>query len=87
MKVKFKELMSAIEFIRNNLKQEDIQIESCDRTSTVEFSGYDKDDNLIKEFESLRQASRELNIDTGSISKCCRGICYKYVNGFIFKYL
>jgi group I intron endonuclease len=48
---------------------------------------YDKDDNLIKEFESLRQASRELNIDTGSISKCCRGICYKYVNGFIFKYL
>lgn len=47
---------------------------------------YDLKNNLIKEFESLREASRQLNIDCGSISKCCRGIKYESVNGFVFKY-
>ena len=48
---------------------------------------YDLENNLIQEFESLREASRQLNIDCGSISKCCRGITYKSINGFIFKCL
>lgn len=48
---------------------------------------YDLEDNLIQEFESLRDASRQLNIDCGSISKACRGIRYKSINGFVFKYL
>jgi group I intron endonuclease len=47
---------------------------------------YDLENNLIQEFESLREASRQLNIDCGSISKCCRGIRYESINGFIFKY-
>ena len=48
---------------------------------------YDLENNLIQEFESAREASRQLNIDCGSISKCCRGIRYKSIDGFIFKYL
>ena len=48
---------------------------------------YDLENNLIQEFESLREASRQLNIDCGSISKCCRGIRYESINGFVFKYL
>ena len=47
---------------------------------------YDLENNLIQEFESLREASRQLNIDCGSISKCCRGIRYESINGFVFKY-
>lgn len=48
---------------------------------------YDLENNLIQEFESLREASRQLDIDCGSISKCCRGIRYESINGFMFKYL
>lgn len=48
---------------------------------------YDKEGNLLNEFESAREASRQLNLDCGSISKCCRGLgYYKSVGGFIFKY-
>ena len=47
---------------------------------------YNLENNLIQEFESLREASRQLNIDCGSISKCCRGIKYESINGFVFKY-
>jgi group I intron endonuclease len=48
---------------------------------------YDLEKNLIQEFESAREASRQLNIDCGVISKCCRGINYKSTHGFIFKYI
>ena len=46
---------------------------------------YDLENNLIQEFESLREASRQLNIDCGSISKCCRGK-NKSAGGYIWKY-
>ena len=46
---------------------------------------YDLENNLIQEFESLREASRQLNIDCGSISKCCRGKI-KSAGGYIWKY-
>ena len=46
---------------------------------------YDLENNLIQEFESLREASRQLNIDCGSISKCCRGKI-KSEGGYIWKY-
>ncbi len=50
---------------------------------------YDLDGNLIREFENIRQASRELfgvNYSIGSISQCCKGRYGQY-KGFIWKYL
>jgi group I intron endonuclease len=47
---------------------------------------YDLENNLIQEFESAREASRQLNIDCGSISKCCRNK-QKQCSGFTFKYI
>lgn len=48
---------------------------------------YDLKNNLIKEFQSARDASRQLSIDCSCISKCCRGISYNSIKGFIFKYI
>jgi group I intron endonuclease len=47
---------------------------------------YDLENNLIQEFESAREASRQLNIDCGSISKCCRNK-QKQCSEFTFKYI
>ena len=41
---------------------------------------------LKQQFESAREASRQLNIDCGSISKCCRNK-QKQCGGFTFKYI
>ena len=47
---------------------------------------YDKEGkNIIKEFNSINDASRELNINCNSISACCRGITLQ-TNGYHFKY-
>ncbi len=50
---------------------------------------YDLDGNLIKEFENIRQASKELfdvSYSIGSILQCCKGRYGQY-KGFIWKYL
>ncbi len=47
---------------------------------------YDKEGkNIIKEFKSISDASIELNIDSSSISACCRGVTIQ-TKGFHFKY-
>lgn len=46
---------------------------------------YDKNENFITEYESIRQAGRENNMDDAIISRCCRGK-YKTSGGFIWKY-
>lgn len=46
---------------------------------------YDKDNNLIKEWTSSKNASVELNIDTSSITACCRGRL-RTAGGYIWKY-
>lgn len=47
---------------------------------------YDKEGKyIIKEFKSISDASRELNIDSSSISACCREITIQ-THGFHFKY-
>ena len=47
---------------------------------------YDKEGkNIIKEFNSINDASRELNINCSSISACCRGITLQ-TNCYHFKY-
>ena len=47
---------------------------------------YDKQSNLIKIWDSIKEASTELNIDSSAITKCCKGKKYKTVGGFIWKY-
>ncbi len=50
---------------------------------------YDLDGNLIREFENIRQASKEvfgISYSIGSISQCCKGRYGQY-KGFIWKYL
>ena len=46
---------------------------------------YNLEKNLIQEFESAREASRQLSIDCGSISRCCLGK-NKSAGGYIWKY-
>ena len=44
----------------------------------------DKEDNIIKEWDTMTQASKELNISVSSISLCCKGT-YKTAGGFKWK--
>ncbi len=46
---------------------------------------YNQNNELIKIWPSITDASKTLNIDNGSISRCCKGI-YKTVGGFKWKY-
>ena len=47
---------------------------------------YDLENNLIDEFNSIRDASKKTNIDRKSISQCIRGVCgRKTAGGYIFK--
>lgn len=47
----------------------------------------DLDGNIIKRFNSAKQASDELNLDSGRIGKCCRKVKgYNTYHGFIFKF-
>ena len=47
---------------------------------------YDKEMNLIKIWDSIKDASVNLKIDSSAITKCCKGKKYKSVGGFIWKY-
>ena len=57
-----------------------------DLYSAKRIGQYDLNGNFIQEFPSARQAARELNLDSSTISKVCRGK-NKTHGGFIFKYL
>ena len=46
---------------------------------------YDKDNNFIKEWSSSKDASVELNIDSSSITACCRGRL-RTAGGYVWKY-
>lgn len=45
---------------------------------------YDLQGNFIREWETISQAAKELNISKGNISSCCRGECNK-AGGFIWR--
>lgn len=47
---------------------------------------YDLQGNFIQDFPSTKEAARQLNLDSSTISKVCRGK-NKTHGGFIFKYL
>jgi predicted Zn-dependent protease len=46
---------------------------------------YDLNMNLIKEWNDITQASKELNIYNSNISMCCKGKL-KTTGGYIWKY-
>jgi hypothetical protein len=46
---------------------------------------YSKDNKFIKTFNTIADASKELNIPTSNISKCCKGI-RKSAGNYIWKY-
>lgn len=47
---------------------------------------YNINGQLIKQWNSMSTAGRELNIDSSSISKCCKGI-YKTSKGYVWRYI
>jgi group I intron endonuclease len=47
---------------------------------------YDKEGNLIKIWDYIKQAEKELGIPATNISKCCRGK-YKTAGGFVWRYV
>ena len=48
---------------------------------------YDLQGNLIKEWSSVIEASKELNINKGTIANCCRGEKhYNTAGGYIWRY-
>ena len=49
---------------------------------------FDKNNNFIKEYESITQANKETNIKCSNISLCCKGIKYrKTAGGFKWRYV
>lgn len=48
---------------------------------------FDLDNNLIKKYESITQASNETNINNTNISQCCKGYKYRKTAGcYIWRY-
>lgn len=60
--------------------------ETKTNASAKKVAQYTKDGEFIKEFASARLAAKELNLDSSTISKVCRGQ-NKTHGGFIFKYI
>jgi len=50
-----------------------------------EILQFDSDGNLIKKWCGIRDVTRSMGIDEGSISKCCSGI-RKTAGGYLWKY-
>jgi hypothetical protein len=47
---------------------------------------YDLQNNFIKEYESIKEASDIFKINPSNIVSCCKGNKYKSVGGYIWKY-
>ena len=76
------------ENIRNNNVS---NLEWCTNSYNVAYSvgkavgQYSKEGTLIKVFNTIADASRELKIPTTNISKCCKGL-RKSAGNFVWKY-
>ena len=53
--------------------------------SSIPVSQYDKNNNFISDYTSIREAATKNKIDESSIVKVCKGK-YKTAGGFIWKY-
>ena len=54
--------------------------------SSKKIAQYTKEGKFIQDFPSIREAARQLNLDSSAISKVCRGQ-NKTHGGFVFKYI
>lgn len=54
-------------------------------SKTKRIQQYDLNNNLIKKWESISEASNQLKINCGHIGSCCKGD-RKTAGGFIWKY-
>lgn len=55
------------------------------KIETIPVIKYDSKCNIIVKYKNIKEASRENNIDAGSIKKACEGV-YKTAGGHIWKY-
>jgi len=51
-----------------------------------QINQYDKLNNFIRSFNSIKEASQIVNINVSQIGWCCRKLC-KYAGGFIWRYV
>lgn len=61
------------------------KLEKLNKCKHKPIAQYDLKGNLIKKYESITSASKELNISINSISNCLRGLSHK-CHGYIWKY-
>lgn len=53
---------------------------------SIPICQYTKSGEFIRGWASATVASKELNLDSASITRCCRGQRYKSVGGYVWKY-
>ena len=68
------------------MKLSNERIEQLKKITSTPIALVDDYGNILKEYISQKEASIELNIDSGAISRVCKGE-YKQTKGYKFKYL
>lgn len=71
---------------RSGYKHSQETIDKITRSGLKPVLQLDKDNNIIKEWKSIKEAGEHLKLDRGSISSCCNGKRYKKVGGFKWKF-
>lgn len=56
-----------------------------EQTSTPVYQ-YTKDSVFVKEYPSIREASRQTGINRCNIASCCRGYKYKSAGGYVWSF-
>ena len=73
--------------LKNERKQKRInKVSGINHNGIRKIAQYDLDGNLIKIWDYIQQASKELGFGQSSIVRCCKGK-YKTAYGFIWKYV
>lgn len=67
----------------NNRKREIID-RAAEKISRSVYQ-FDLNGIFLKEWKSTREASRNLNVSHGNVSRCCNGV-FNHCGGFIFRY-
>ena len=78
-------LMTAKENSNWGTRNERVSKKNINGKKSKTILQYDLQDNLIKEYPSIRQAYRETGFASQNISACCKGK-YKQMYGFKWKY-
>jgi len=84
-KIRSREVKIKISNSRKGYKQSETHKEKSAKARMKSVIQFDKDNNFIKEWESAKLASKELNLNRIGIMTCCNGL-YKTSGGFIWKY-